>query len=42
MEYSNNQSYNYQIMDDPAAKIIIGKFVRKCYKNVTYLNRLVN
>jgi DNA polymerase III alpha subunit len=41
MEYSNNHGYNYQIIDDPIAKIIIGKFVRKCPKNVTYLNRLV-
>jgi DNA polymerase III alpha subunit len=27
-------------MDDPIAKLIIGKFVRKCPKNISYLNRL--
>lgn len=31
---------NYQIIDDPIAKSIIDKFVRKCPKNISYLNRL--
>ncbi len=28
------------IIDDPIAKSIIDKFVRKCPKNISYLNRL--
>ena len=32
---------NYEIMENPIAKNIIGKFTRKCPKNLTYLNRLV-
>jgi DNA polymerase III alpha subunit len=31
---------NYTIIDDPIAKLIIDKFVRKCPKNISYLNRL--
>jgi hypothetical protein len=33
-------SMNYKIIDDPISKIIIGKFIRKCPKNLSYLNRL--
>ena len=40
MEYSYNSGYNYKIIEDPIAKLIIGKFVRKCPKNISYLNRL--
>ena len=32
---------NYKIMENPIVKDIIGKFVRKCPKNLSYLNRLV-
>lgn len=32
---------NYAIMENPIVKNIIGKFTRKCPKNLTYLNRLV-
>ena len=31
---------NYQIIENPIAKSIIDKFVRKCPKNISYLNRL--
>lgn len=31
---------NYEIIDNPIAKSIIDKFVRKCPKNISYLNRL--
>ena len=31
---------NYKIIDNPIAKSIIDKFVRKCPKNISYLNRL--
>ncbi len=41
MEYSYNSDYNYKIMENPIAKLIIGKFVRKCPKNLSYVNRLV-
>ena len=37
---SNAAIINYTIIDDPIAKSIIDKFIRKCPKNISYLNRL--